>query len=112
MWTGEENLPRLLGGKATTDNVTNDWRPDMDAVRAVIHFTLATKRFEHKRTMTKDKMTVSKDRKTLPYKSSIPHHPYAPSCTRLQEYLPTIDHEHPKNKSMLRIIDELMSSAI
>ena len=44
VWTGEEDLSRLLGGKTTTDN--DDWTPDMDAVRAVIHFTLATKRFE------------------------------------------------------------------
>jgi len=43
-WTGEEDLPRLLGGKTTTD--ADDWTPDMDAVRAVVHFTLATKRFE------------------------------------------------------------------
>jgi hypothetical protein len=42
---GEDKLSRLLGGKSTTD--TDDWRPDMDAVRAVISFTLATKRFEH-----------------------------------------------------------------
>ena len=41
----EDNLSRLLGGKSTTD--TDDWRPDMDAVRAVIHFTSATKRFKH-----------------------------------------------------------------
>jgi hypothetical protein len=26
---------------------TDDWTPDMVAVRAVIYFTLATKRFEH-----------------------------------------------------------------
>jgi hypothetical protein len=45
VWTGEDNLSRLLGGKSTTD--TDDWKPDMDAVRAVINFTLATKRFEH-----------------------------------------------------------------
>ena len=44
VWTGEEDLSRLLGGKTTTDD--DDWEPDMDAVRAVIHFTLATKRFE------------------------------------------------------------------
>jgi hypothetical protein len=43
-WTGEEGLPRLLGGKTTTD--ADDWTPDMDAVRAVVHFILATKRFE------------------------------------------------------------------
>ena len=41
----EDNFSRLLGGKSTMD--TDDWEPDMDAVRAVIHFTLATKRFEH-----------------------------------------------------------------
>ena len=45
VWAGEEDLSRLLGGETTTD--TDDWAPDMDAVRAVIHFTLATKRFEH-----------------------------------------------------------------
>jgi hypothetical protein len=45
VYTGEDNLSRLLGGKSPTDN--DDWVPDMDAVRAVIHFTLATKRFEH-----------------------------------------------------------------
>jgi hypothetical protein len=45
VWTGEENLSRLLGGRSTTD--TDDWKPDMDAVRAVINFTLETKRFEH-----------------------------------------------------------------
>jgi hypothetical protein len=45
VWTSEDNLSRLLGGKSTTD--TDDWKPDMDAVRAVISFTLATKRFEH-----------------------------------------------------------------
>ncbi|TIA49187.1 hypothetical protein D6C77_09651 [Aureobasidium pullulans] len=44
VWTGEEDLSRLLGGKTATDN--GDWTPDMDAVRAVVHFTLATKRFE------------------------------------------------------------------
>jgi hypothetical protein len=44
VWTSENNLSRLLGGKSTTD--TDDWKPDMDAVRAVISFTLATKRFE------------------------------------------------------------------
>lgn len=43
-WAGENNLSRLLGGKSITD--TDDWKPDMDAVRAVIHFVLATKRFE------------------------------------------------------------------
>jgi len=45
VWTGEDNLSRLLGDKSTTD--TDDWKPGMDAVRAVICFTLATKRFEH-----------------------------------------------------------------
>jgi hypothetical protein len=45
VWTGEDNLSRLLGGKSATD--TDDWKPDMDAVRAMISFTLATKRFEH-----------------------------------------------------------------
>jgi hypothetical protein len=45
VWTGEDNLSRLLGGKSTMD--TDDWKLDMDAVRAVINFTLATKRFEH-----------------------------------------------------------------
>lgn len=44
-WIDGDNLARLLGGKVATD--TDDWKPDMDAVRAVIHFTLATKRFEH-----------------------------------------------------------------
>lgn len=42
-WTGEDNLSRLLGGKPLT--VSDDWSPDMDAVRAVIHFTLATRLF-------------------------------------------------------------------
>jgi hypothetical protein len=45
VWTCEDKLSRLLGGKSTTD--TDDWKPDMDAVRAIISFTLATKRFEH-----------------------------------------------------------------
>lgn len=44
MNTDEDNFSRLLGGKSTMD--TNDWAPDMDTVRAVIHFTLATRRFE------------------------------------------------------------------
>jgi hypothetical protein len=44
VYTGVETLPRLLGGKSSTD--TDDWTPDMDAVRSVIHFTLVTKRFE------------------------------------------------------------------
>lgn len=43
--SGIEGLSRLLGGKSTTDG--DDWKPDMEAVRAVIRFTLATKRFEH-----------------------------------------------------------------
>jgi hypothetical protein len=45
IYTDEEDFSRLLGGKTATD--TDDWSPDMEAVRAVIHFTLATKRFEH-----------------------------------------------------------------
>jgi hypothetical protein len=45
VWKGKDNLLRLLGGKSTTD--TDDWKADMDAVRAMISFTLATKRFEH-----------------------------------------------------------------
>jgi len=45
VWAGGDNLSRLLGGKSTAD--TDDWKPDMDAVRVVIRFTLATKRFEH-----------------------------------------------------------------
>jgi hypothetical protein len=40
VWTSEDNISRLLGGKSTTD--TDDWKPDMGAVRAVISFTLAT----------------------------------------------------------------------
>lgn len=44
VWTAEDKLSRLLGGKTSTD--TEDWTPDKDAVRAVIHFTLATIRFE------------------------------------------------------------------
>jgi hypothetical protein len=44
VWTGEADLSRLLGGKLSTDS--DDWTPDMDAVRAVVQFTLATKRFE------------------------------------------------------------------
>jgi hypothetical protein len=39
MNTDEDNFSRLLGGKFTMD--TDDWAPDMDTVRAVIHFTLA-----------------------------------------------------------------------
>lgn len=31
------NLSRLLGGKSTTD--TDDWKPDMEAVQAVISFS-------------------------------------------------------------------------
>jgi hypothetical protein len=45
VWKSEDKLSRLLGGKSTTD--TDDWKPDMDAVRAIISFTLAAKRFEH-----------------------------------------------------------------
>jgi hypothetical protein len=45
VYTDEDDFSRLLGGKSAMD--TDDWTPDMDAVRAVIHFTLATKRFEH-----------------------------------------------------------------
>jgi hypothetical protein len=45
VYTDEDDLSRLLGGKSTMN--TDDWTPDMVAVRAVIHFTLATKRFEH-----------------------------------------------------------------
>jgi hypothetical protein len=45
MWTGEEDLLRPLVGRSTTD--TDDWKPDMDEVRAMINFTLATERFEH-----------------------------------------------------------------
>ena len=45
VYTVEDNFSRLLGGKSTMD--TDDWAPDMDAVRAVIQFTLTTKRFEH-----------------------------------------------------------------
>lgn len=44
-WTSEDDFSRLLGGRSSTD--TDDWTPNMDAVRAVIQFTLATKRFEH-----------------------------------------------------------------
>jgi len=45
VYTDEDDFSRFLGDKSATD--TDDWAPDMDAVRAVIHFTLATKRFEH-----------------------------------------------------------------
>ena len=45
VYTVEDNFSRLLGGKSTMD--TDDWAPDMDAVRGVIQFTLTTKRFEH-----------------------------------------------------------------
>jgi hypothetical protein len=45
VYTDEDDFSRLLGGKSAMD--TDDWTPDMDAVRAVIHFTLATRRFEH-----------------------------------------------------------------
>ena len=30
VWTGEDKLSRLLGGRSTTE--TDDWKPDMDAV--------------------------------------------------------------------------------
>jgi hypothetical protein len=45
VYTDEDDFSRLLGGKSAMD--TDDWAPNMDAVRIVIHFTLATKRFEH-----------------------------------------------------------------
>lgn len=45
MYTDEDDFSRLLEGKSARD--TGDWSPDMDTVRAAIHFTLATKRFEH-----------------------------------------------------------------
>lgn len=45
MYTDEDSFSRLLGVKSTME--TDDWAPDMDAVRAVIQFTLATKRFEY-----------------------------------------------------------------
>jgi hypothetical protein len=41
----EDNVSRLVGGKSTTDNDNDDWKPEMNAVRAVSHFTLMTKRF-------------------------------------------------------------------
>jgi len=44
VYTDEDDFSRLLGGKSTMD--TDDWSPDMVAVRAVIHFTLAIKRFD------------------------------------------------------------------
>jgi hypothetical protein len=44
VYTDGDNLSRLLGGKSAMD--TDDWAPDMEAVRAVIQFTLATIRFE------------------------------------------------------------------
>lgn len=43
--TKEDDFPLLLGGKSATD--TDDWVPKMDAMRAVFHFTMVTKRFEH-----------------------------------------------------------------
>ena len=43
--TDEDSFSCLLEGRSTMD--TDDWTPDMDAVRAVIHSILATKRFEH-----------------------------------------------------------------
>ncbi|KAF4546911.1 Hypothetical protein D9617_102g071700 [Elsinoe fawcettii] len=63
VWTGEEDLSRLLGGKGSTDE--DDWTPDMDAVRVVIHFTLATKRFERYTRTTK--WTTIGDDLTLTY---------------------------------------------
>ena len=45
VYTDEDSFSRLLGGRSTMD--TDNWTLDMDAVRAVINFTLATKRFEH-----------------------------------------------------------------
>ena len=45
VYTDEDKFSRLLGDKSTRD--TDEWAPDMDAVRAVIQFTLATRRFEH-----------------------------------------------------------------
>jgi hypothetical protein len=81
-WTGEDDLSRLLGGKASADS--DDWTPDMDAVRAVVHFTLATKRFERDPNVqgrTK-RWTVNGDdpeTRTLLTINSAP--PHAPSCT-------------------------------
>ena len=43
-WTAEEDLSRLLEGKAFT--CIDDCTPDMDAVRAVVQFALATKQSE------------------------------------------------------------------
>ena len=43
--TDEDDFSRFLGSKSTMD--TDDWAPDMDAVQAMIHSTLATKQFEH-----------------------------------------------------------------
>jgi hypothetical protein len=45
VWVVKDYLSRLLRGKSTAD--VDDWKPDMDAVRAVIHITLATKWLEH-----------------------------------------------------------------
>jgi hypothetical protein len=45
VYTDEDKFSRLLGGKSIMD--TDEWAPDMDTMRAVIHFTLATRRFEH-----------------------------------------------------------------
>jgi hypothetical protein len=45
VYTDEDDLSRLLGGKSTMN--TDDWTPDIVTIRVVIHFTLATKRFEH-----------------------------------------------------------------
>jgi len=56
VWTGEDNLPRLLGGKSTTD--TDDWKPDMDAVGARDQFHPSDKevRAQRQRTITNDGM--------------------------------------------------------
>jgi hypothetical protein len=80
VWTGKDNLSCLLGGKSITD--IDDWKPDTDAVRAVIHFTLATKRFKHDtyQQWRRTRQAGNKSRKTLPYDSSIsqpPSHPRA-----------------------------------
>ncbi|KAI7722998.1 hypothetical protein KC353_g1 [Hortaea werneckii] len=74
VYADEDNFSRLLGGKSAMD--TDDWSPDMNAVRAVIHFTLATKRFEHD----------SNDRDDEHLE------------TQLQEHPPTSNHEHTKTR--------------
>ena len=56
-WTAEDHLPRLLGGESITG--TDDWKPDMDAARAIIHFVLATKRFERDTDEVRRRMTRS-----------------------------------------------------